>query len=756
MTHRSSIRLKKVPIKFNDIIHELSNKDMSIMDMLDDNTLHAGENDKVQVGDNDASFEMSNGGDRAEFNTIITSLKALDEGYSSKNYVRKFLRALHPKWRAKVKVIEEPKDLTSLSLDELIGNLKVHEMIIQKDSEIVKAKVERKSLSLKARKESSNEECSNSRNEDEEYVMAVEVLGRKVGNKPKEQICLATINENSALWHRRLGHANMRHIQSLTSKELVRNLPKLNLDKHFYDTCKIRKQAHSSHKAKNIVSITRCIELLHMKLFGPFAVRSYRENRYTLVIVNYYSGYTWTRFLKDKIEAFDQIEIFSKKIQNQLGCTTVSIRTDYGREFDNEVQFGEFCNANGITHNISAPRTPQSNGVVERKNRTLPELSRTIAILGKTPYELLRGVKYTLEYFRVFGSKCFILNTKDYLTKFDSKSYEDETPPPSKTSPLVDDDLDEEEAIKVNEKKNLEKNIEDETLEIDEVFNTKESKNHPLENFIGNLNQRTLRPRTQEEKEKTNVPADKERYVEVRNGRNTNGNGGNFNGKHGYQGSKINARNNNVKFMFRPKILTGPVNKGKQVNSDNQKGSEIVRKSNEELMIDRRLIVDEFVKSKLQPFISDTKDWSYDMINYFKYTWEALKRRMNEKCNEEDVMENTDVVQSIIANKISKQFILCLVETIPDKIKFYVNFVYASNNRIERREVRNYLVMDKRICGNHPWVIIGDIIQYKLSKEDAEAMIVEAFDKKIKKAMFDIDSSKVSGPDGYTLFFQKA
>ncbi|GJV67925.1 zf-CCHC domain-containing protein, partial [Tanacetum coccineum] len=107
------------------------------------------------------------------FNTIITSLKALDEGYSSKNYVRKFLRALHPKWRAKVTAIEESKDLTSLSLDELIGNLKVHEMIIKKDSEIVKAKREIKSLALKAKKESSDEECSTSGSEDKEYAIAV-------------------------------------------------------------------------------------------------------------------------------------------------------------------------------------------------------------------------------------------------------------------------------------------------------------------------------------------------------------------------------------------------------------------------------------------------------------------------------------------------------------------------------------------------------------------------------------------------------
>nr|GEU89144.1 retrovirus-related Pol polyprotein from transposon TNT 1-94 [Tanacetum cinerariifolium] len=140
---------------------------------------------------------------------------------------------------------------------------------------------------------------------------------------------------------------------------------------------------------------------------------------------------------------------------------------DHGREFDNEVQFGNYCDLNGISHNFSAPRTPQSNGVVERKNR-------------KTPYELLRGRKPNLNYFRVFGSKWFILNTIDYLTKFDPKSYEgvflgysqnskayimlnkqtmkveeslnvtfDETHPSPKTSPLEDDELVEEEAIEV-------------------------------------------------------------------------------------------------------------------------------------------------------------------------------------------------------------------------------------------------------------------------------------------------------------------
>ncbi|GKA46018.1 hypothetical protein Tco_0738814 [Tanacetum coccineum] len=112
----------------------------------------------------------------ARFNTIITSLKALDEGFSSKNYVRKFLRALHPKWRAKVTAIEESKDLTSLSLDELIGNLKVYEVIIKNDSEMVKGKSEQnRSLALKAKKESNEEDLQDNHETEENHFKEVEV-----------------------------------------------------------------------------------------------------------------------------------------------------------------------------------------------------------------------------------------------------------------------------------------------------------------------------------------------------------------------------------------------------------------------------------------------------------------------------------------------------------------------------------------------------------------------------------------------------
>ncbi|GJR78708.1 retrovirus-related pol polyprotein from transposon TNT 1-94 [Tanacetum coccineum] len=99
---------------------------------------------------------------------------ALDESSSSKNYVRKLLRALPTKWRPKVTAIEESKDLSTLSLDEHVGNLKVYEVVLEKDFEASKNKKERyKSLALKAKKELSNEETSTSGSEDEEYAMAV-------------------------------------------------------------------------------------------------------------------------------------------------------------------------------------------------------------------------------------------------------------------------------------------------------------------------------------------------------------------------------------------------------------------------------------------------------------------------------------------------------------------------------------------------------------------------------------------------------
>nr|GEV07586.1 retrovirus-related Pol polyprotein from transposon TNT 1-94 [Tanacetum cinerariifolium] len=245
-------------------------------------------------------------------------------------------------------------------------------MIIKKDSKIVKANVERKSLALKAKKESSDEECSTFGSKDEEYTMAKRDFKKFFKKRDKNQRAFVGGSWSDSSEEDDEKVNNETCLVAQASSEVCSESSYFSDENSSIDD--LVKQAHASHKAKNKVSTTRYLELLHMDLLDPSAVRSYGGNRYTLVIVDDYSRYTWTRFLKDKIEAFDQLKIFSKKIQNQLGCTIVSIRTDHGREFDNEVQFKEFCNASVITHNFSAPCTPQSNGVVERKNRTLQEM----------------------------------------------------------------------------------------------------------------------------------------------------------------------------------------------------------------------------------------------------------------------------------------------------------------------------------------------------------------------------------------------
>ena len=119
-----------------------------------------------------------------------------------------------------------------------------------------------------------------------------------------------------------------------------------------------------------------------MDLIGPSRIRSHGGNYYVFVIVDDYSRYTWTIFLTHKSDTFQNFVKLAKQIQNQKGSTIVSLRSDHGGEFDNH-DFTNYCVENGISHNFSSPRTPQQNGVVERKNRCLEEMARTI--LNESP-----------------------------------------------------------------------------------------------------------------------------------------------------------------------------------------------------------------------------------------------------------------------------------------------------------------------------------------------------------------------------------
>ncbi|GJU96456.1 putative ribonuclease H-like domain-containing protein [Tanacetum coccineum] len=201
---------------------------------------------------------------------------------------------------------------------------------------------------------------------------------------PKESLtCLvakATLDE-SMLWHRRLGHINFKNINKLVKDNLVRGLP----TKHFENdqtcvACLKGKQHRASCKSKVLNPITKPLFMLHMDLFGPTFVSSLMHKKYCLVVTDDYSRFTWVFFLTTKDETSEILMSFIKEIENLVDKKVKIIRSDNGTEFKNKVM-DDFCREKGIKREYSVARTPQQNGVAERRNRTLIEAARTIEVL---------------------------------------------------------------------------------------------------------------------------------------------------------------------------------------------------------------------------------------------------------------------------------------------------------------------------------------------------------------------------------------
>ncbi|GJY22208.1 putative ribonuclease H-like domain-containing protein [Tanacetum coccineum] len=199
------------------------------------------------------------------------------------------------------------------------------------------------------------------------------------------------------------------------------------------------------------LSITKPLFMLHMDLFGPTFMSSLMHKKYCLVVTDDYSRFTWVFFLTTKDETSEILKNFIKEIENLVDKKVKIIRSDNGTEFKNKVM-DDFCREKGIKREYSVARTPQQNGVAERRNRTLIEAARTMLadsklpttfwakavstacyvqnrVLvvkphNKTPYELFRGFKPALSFMRPFGCHVTILNTLDSLGKFDGKSDE--------------------------------------------------------------------------------------------------------------------------------------------------------------------------------------------------------------------------------------------------------------------------------------------------------------------------------------------
>ncbi|GKA84198.1 retrovirus-related pol polyprotein from transposon TNT 1-94 [Tanacetum coccineum] len=239
-------------------------------------------------------------------------------------------------------------------------------------------------------------------------------LGDMMASSP---ICLLSkaSKTKSWLWHRRLSHLNFGAINHLARHGLVRGLPKLKFEKdHLCSACAMGKSKKKPHKPKSEDTNQEKLYLLHMDLCGPMRVASVNGKKYILVIVDDYSRFTWVKCL----------------------------RTDNGTEFVNQT-LREYYEKVGISHETSVARSPQQNGVVERRNRTLIEAARTmlsyskaplflwakaVAIAcytqnrsiirlrhGKTPYELLHDKLPNLSFFHVFGALCYLTNDSENL-----------------------------------------------------------------------------------------------------------------------------------------------------------------------------------------------------------------------------------------------------------------------------------------------------------------------------------------------------
>ncbi|GJU26681.1 retrovirus-related pol polyprotein from transposon TNT 1-94 [Tanacetum coccineum] len=278
------------------------------------------------------------------------------------------------------------------------------------------------------------------------YTISVEDMMRS------SPICLLSkaSKNKSWLWHRRLNHLNFGTLNDLARKDLVRGLPRLKFEKdHLCSACQLGKSRKATHKPKTINTITEVLHTLHMDLCGPLRVQSINGKKYILVIVDDYSRFTWVKFLRSKDETPAFVINLLKQLQVGLNKTVRFVRTDNGTEFVNK-DLTDFYESVGITHEKTVPRTPQQNGVVERRNRTLVEAARTMLIFSKaplflwaeavatacytqnrslihtlhnkTPYELVHDKKPDLSFLRIFGALCYPTNDSEDLGKLKAKA----------------------------------------------------------------------------------------------------------------------------------------------------------------------------------------------------------------------------------------------------------------------------------------------------------------------------------------------
>jgi transposase InsO family protein len=193
--------------------------------------------------------------------------------------------------------------------------------------------------------------------------------------------------------------------------------------------------------------MTRPLEIVHIDLVGSTKTKGLKGEKYFMLLVDDYTRMIAVCFLKNKSEAFENFKIYKEMVENEMDSKIKCLRYDNGEEFTSK-EFMDYCNNHGIKRQFSVARTPQQNGVVERKNMTVQEMAQAMLMdskltdifwtqavhttvhiqnrvmlrnnIDKTPYELWKGRPVNVKHFRVFGSKCYIKRKDGRMRKFDS------------------------------------------------------------------------------------------------------------------------------------------------------------------------------------------------------------------------------------------------------------------------------------------------------------------------------------------------
>ncbi|UYV76293.1 hypothetical protein LAZ67_13003282, partial [Cordylochernes scorpioides] len=253
------------------------------------------------------------------------------------------------------------------------------------------------------------------------------------------------------LWHDRLGHRNIESIKKIRNENLARGLS-LNNCSHSTDCvqCIQGKLTETPFPKKTEYRATETLQLVHSDICGPLPTNSLSGKRYFITFTDDYSRYTKIYLLKGKDEAYEKIKDYVISAHTEFGKNIQTIRTDNGREYVNR-QVEDFLNQSGIKHQLTVPYSPAQNGVAERKNRSLMEMTRCMLFdsglpqslwaeavttanylhnripskaTDKTPFELWTNRKPSLKHLKRFGCKAFAYIPKIKRNKLDSKVIE--------------------------------------------------------------------------------------------------------------------------------------------------------------------------------------------------------------------------------------------------------------------------------------------------------------------------------------------